>query len=550
MNILKIFSGEQQGSIIEVNVGQNIVVGNDLAADIYVANNLAEKVSFALNLPDVEHITFSLSATEVLLQVDGVPLDSDQVYKLPVFFSFAAVEIGIGSAEQIRVWPSADFSGIEEVVAPFSILDLDKEEPSPLPASAEHNPAPDLLARWLKIIQLKATEFGELLNQKYSWMSKAVYAFGAIIVLLLLGLMISYGISAYQAAQIKQRLDLEEQLKQKFYQYLELYTNLSLIKSADKSHLIIQGLVAESKDKLAIQTNLADYAAVVQYNIITAPQALAQIRGLLKKHHMSNLRLNYDLYTQSINISGIEAYSDDIIEGAIMDISTQLAFINNLNFNIYGVEQVKDDFNLSMGELSSLLMVNYALSAATLAINVQGYLTNSQLEVYHTAISQFNQKYPEIVKISSSVEDIATALPFGIYGVFIGAPSYVITDQGQTVFIGGYLGKFKLINITENKITLMFHEHSFDLLLSQLGSVSNNFSDRVNRKVILKEELVRLRQALAAEQQQLVFLNRYANQTEAESNLKLLHEQIQSLVEDISAKNKDITELKETLNAE
>ena len=179
---------------------------------------------------------------------------------------------------------------------------------------------------------------------------------------------------------------------------------------------------------------------------------------------------------------------------------------------------------------------------------LNGYLTAKQLTSYNAAVDQFNSKYHGIITINSQIKDAISALPFKIYGVFVGNPSYIITDQGDTVFIGGLIGKFRLTAVTDSKITLNNDDYNLEIPLSQISNqqITPGLNDQ-KRDTILAEELNKNQQILKDEQAQITELKKY--QPTAESSAKFIQQQVRNLETDIKAKVKDVHALEGILNA-
>ena len=195
-------------------------------------------------------------------------------------------------------------------------------------------------------------------------------------------------------------------------------------------------------------------------------------------------------------------------------------------------------------------MLDVTDNLANGSLTVSGYLTAKQLTTYNNAVTQFNNKYQQIVTINSNIKDAVAALGFSIYGVFVGNPSYIITEQGDTIFVGGVVGKFRLTSVTDSKITLSNDDSSLEIPLSQISNQQPSAAlNDTSRKGVLAEELAKNQQGLKDEQNQLIELKKYQPQLTTESSAKFIQHQLHTLEEDIQTKSKDVTTLESMLNA-
>ena len=548
MNIFKLFSGEQDGSEITLNINETITVGNNISCDIYLATSQLAEATFKLNLTDQDHVQFDLN--EQLKFWDNSQIDTDTTYQLPIFFNFDTLKIAIGEPSQITKWPAAILNQAEEPDLDLADVDLNNLELAEEVDTLSHAVESEIIPSKVKILwdalQKRLEPFNTYVNQKYSWASKVIYISGGTLLLLITVIIISAGLSVHQENKIQQWLLLEAALKTSFNQLPSNAMSLSLVKVRDKQEFVIQGLIYSNKESLLIQRNLARFKPILSYSLMTVPQAIGKIQTILAAHAMSNLKVRYESDTQNISVNGVENSSANAINDTEIDINNQLTNVSDIIFNIYEASQVKTDFDHYLGSISDLVDITDNLANDTLTVN--GYLTAKQLTSYNAAVDQFNSKYHGIITINSQIKDAISALPFKIYGVFVGNPSYIITDQGDTVFIGGLIGKFRLTAVTDSKITLNNDDYNLEIPLSQISNqqITPGLNDQ-KRDTILAEELNKNQQILKDEQAQITELKKY--QPTAESSAKFIQQQVRNLETDIKAKVKDVHALEGILNA-
>jgi len=169
-------------------------------------------------------------------------------------------------------------------------------------------------------------------------------------------------------------------------------------------------------------------------------------------------------------------------------------------------------------------------------------------------LNKLQDKYKNVVLFKLDIKDALDALPIKIDKISVdGDASYIVTNTGQYIYIGGEIGGFKLISISPQKIVFSgkFNlEIPIDAIINNIninGNSNSNSFNNVNsfnyknsHGKLLNEELNILIKSVESEKIQVEKIKRYQEGVNDIDLNNFLSQQIDSLKQDIETKQHEI----------
>ncbi len=567
---LKVFTGPQQDATIELESGVKYSIANNLSADIFLEeSNIYELVEFMLLDNGIEF--YNLNNQELFLKDQEVVTASNS-YPLPAFFSSGAIKFAIfNSDKELTSWendnvldaPSENLLKADEESEGF-IHDIEKaseatarenefgalDGPIQSEEMALETTKRNSVVTALHNFKLKAIALLKYLHNEYKL--KFYIALGIIFLLFLIitSAVVLIHKNNLTTTLNQNALDQTRNIKKRFAELPNKFANLSIKQGTN--YFVINGLVYDDNDLQELKQYFKDYPGLINFQVLTVSNADAKIRKIVSVYHLTSFSINYDKASQELNISGITTGDATEINDIQIEISNQLAGVPNLQFYIYNKQQIFQDFNNTLGLDSNHLELQESYDLVKPKYLISGYLTASQLNNLTESVNTLREKYKTVCSINLDIKNSLSALPFKIYSVFTGSPGYIITLDGDIVYVGGELGGFKLVSISDKKIVFS-GKLTLEVPLSQINDNSANTMSFLRKPLetrdqILNDEYAKVKNTISQEQKQLNYLKQYYAKIDDSSIKAFILNQINALNSDLELKQKDLTYYSKVIN--
>lgn len=582
---LKVYSGPQLDATIELEPNVNYSIANSYVADIYLEGSLIDEPGvFRL---DSSSIIFSYIKPNSLKLRNQENVISNVYYQLPVFFQSGIVKFAI-SDKDIQNWDeeasfATENSSLEEslvnivpsdkeatddfintidgvlqdndtagtVIAPEEIINNKNEDIENKPKILISRLKSKVLDEFIKIRKF-IVSFIRYAHKNYRMQ---FYASISIILILLVITIISVRyvkkenlITTLNQDSLQQSRDI----RKVFSELPNKYANLSL--RQNNNYFLLTGLVYNNNDLLELKTYFKHYLTSIKIQVLTVDQAVLIIKNIANTYNISPFTVDYDKLNQELVISGITTGDSTKINDFQIEVSNQLSGVPNLKFAIYNKDQILQELNDKLQLQSKYLELHESASVVRPQLLISGYLTTKQLSSFNESVEALRLKYKSVLDINLNIKNSLSALPFKIYSVYTGSPAYITTLSGDVVYIGGEIGGFKLVSITDKKI-IFNGKMPLEIPLTQINDGDIESDDSINksaatRKQVLNDEFNRVKNAIAEEEKQISYLQEYHNKISDPEIGKFIESQISNLNDDIKSKQKDINYYTKAINPE
>ena len=575
MFLFKLFSGEDAGAQAEVSINSEISFGSSLDSDIY----LETKSSFsgAFFITDHGTVQFRSLNDATLLLVHSNFVVENQEYKLPVYLAIGESRFAIGTESDLDEWVELPEVIEEEELAEKDSYDdpmrLLQEKPGGTTTKSADEVSGSAVEKgkserktlknisWNKlhpalvgksIYSFFSSKLIPLVVTLYNTNKAKFYALCAGIVVLT-GMLFSLGFIFAHKEVVAIEVNTGQAIKKKFGELPESYVNVNL-KGSGNGKYQITGMVLTDKNLQDLKLIMKLYQQDINYDVLTMHQVDTKIEAILLNYGMGNTKVSYDELSQTVLVSGIVNVNDGAISDMQLEVSSKLSSVTNIDFRIFTVDQIMQDVKGKLGNLVNILNIKNNLDKGELTVS--GFLTEPQIESCKKGLLDIQNKYQGIITIHIDLKDSLASLPFKIYSIYLGNPAYIITSRGDSVYVGGKVADFTLVNLTRNKIVLANSKYTIEIPLDQLDylnskALGNNASgsDKGNSRTdLLREELVKLESSVQAEQYQLKRLQRYKEKLMDNETREFSEQEIANITADVEIKKKDIEYLKKTIN--
>ncbi len=559
MLLFKLFSGEFAGAEIELGINQEISCGNLSDTDIYLSTEGEEEFCFSFTADEHDIIRF-LNIGNTKLQAGNDSLvEVNQPLKAPLFLIANGTKFAIGASDDLAQWiepvnksetPIADI-GQEDNLSD-DIIQL-------LARDTKINSKPQKMIAWLtklhpvtlskRISWLVTNKLLPKLTLVYQTNKIKFYSLCTVFILTLL-IIISLGVILSKSeVNIEKPSNNISLVKKRFNELPPKYANLNLRNLGNGKYKIV-GMVTSNEDLASLKGFFKTYQDNTSFSVLTFDLVRAKIKTVLANHGMSNASILYDNTTQAIIVAGIVNVPDEEVSNMQLDISSQLPDIENINFKIFTADQLQQDIKSNLGEFTNILSINNDYNSNQ--ITITGYLTQLQMDACNKGIQNLQKKYYDVIDIKADIKNSLSALPFKIYAIYTGEQAYIITDQGEYIFVGGKIKDFKLVELNSSKIVLANKQFTIEVPVSQLENTndkSHHLADQDDsRLAVLNDELGRVESAIVSEQYQLTRLQRYKEKVTESETASFTQQEIDNITTDLEQKKKDVEYLKQLVS--
>jgi hypothetical protein len=547
MLLLKIFSGTMIDSQFNLDSDVNLSISNSYESDIYIEINSDIIKTFNI-IVENDNIRFK-NVTDLIDNGNNLIVE-DFPYQLPIFFKFDDVKIGVGHSQDLNNWLEIKVEDINELMMEESdkldIILEDKKNNSSIKFYRIINDISHKIKYFIQPIKNKIIYLYKIYT-RYFYIGISV----AFVFIILIFYLYNSHVNANKILNSEKKYEYNiAGLKKNFTELPTKYMDLSL-QSATNGYLIC-GLVENQEDKAYIKNRFENYKNMLTYNLSTVDFAIEKINLVLKDANIYNIKIQYDKDSQNILVSGIANSGIGKINDAQISLENYLPCISNIDFsNVFDSKQIIQDITTEANQISTILQIKPNLNKGEIIIS--GYLTAKQLNELNDAITKLKNKYKNAVNFVSQVKDALSALPFKIYTIYTGDPSYIVTEDNNRIYVGGQINGFKLISISANKIVFAGPynlEIPIDALIDNSDNNSNSSSYNVVKKStkqklsfqneLIGEEFQELKLSIESEQKQLKMINNYKKNIKDVNLLNFLSNQSGQLEKDINDKQHEL----------
>lgn len=531
--VIKILSGPYSNNFLELPDKQKLSIGGNIQADIIIQPDAETPPYCEMTINDNDAI-FSYFSQAAFNNSNELLIPQVR-YPLPLFFTLKEIKLAIGTEEQLE--------------QPSDLLQDDVDELQ--------------LEDLTKIYRLKM-KLAELFPSKQH---KYIAICISSLILLLMIILISFAIrNSTSNSSYKKNVRNQQQIKQLFFNLPSKYSNLSINTTPD-GKIEVYGLINDEKQNLYLSTYFKDYKASVKFDLVTIPQALAKVKQIIAQSNLNNLIATVNPSTLQLQLSGLITSPDKLNDLEIL-ISNEIPEISSINADqVFDISQFDSDLSAITDLFPQRLTVNHTGKQ----LDISGYLTDSEKQLFEAKIASFKQKYQTIVTVNTKIQDLLSILPFKIYTIYNGDHPYLVTSDGNKVFVGGTIDGFTLSNITDQQITL---KGKFTIILNIMQIMNNNVSTCNNpntsdpsknctanvsatnaptkaldsRSQIIQNELDKEKLSLAKEQTQVTKLNAIALHIKDKDLKNSMLQQVNDLQQDIQIKQHELDNYYRSLN--
>lgn len=529
---IKVLTGEQAGSYLPLAQDKEISIGNDYECDIYISSFETE-VSKAVFLIKNTFIKF-ISSTITIKNDQNNVIDLNSEYNIPFCFNFNGIFIAILNKNELNTFTLSKeenetlkdvlLDGIQPIDSP--ILDIKTYDDSNIKASLKE-----------KIIS-KFSLFNNNINLK---LFKKHFKISISIILIILIFLISsivasnYITSNKSNPEINKDILISNDIKKILLSLPNKYANLNF--SQNEKRLVISGMVASEADILKIHEHFKKFNSKITWQLTLSKDVINFINNTIKNFGtMNELSVKYDEFNNKIYLIGLLSQYSKLNDIEI-EINNKFTNIGDMDISqVYDLDQFNKDLQNIVESSKDRLLVEKKLNVGI--INISGYLSNDELEALKKKVEDFNERFKSVVKVTLNIKDIFSALPFTIFSIHAGENGYIITNHGEKVFVGGEIGGFRIVSITNNKI-LFNGKFPLELPLSQIDGkkVENNENFRSE---IIATEMASEVDKIKEQKEKLVTLSEYKKNISDPKVVNFINQQINDLESDITLHDKEL----------
>lgn len=331
-------------------------------------------------------------------------------------------------------------------------------------------------------------------------------------------------------------------LEQQLLKLPNRYSNLKIVASG--TGYALSGVVENTNDIVKVKQIFSKFSRGLDFNLLTFNQVYQPILASLQQHKILRASVNFESNSGTLSINGLTD-NMEVIDDAEISIANQ--FPNAGRLDSSGV-YLKSDVDNALDILISAKykqLVTVSKNYESGIISLDGFLSAAEISDINTGIDQFNQKYNPVIKLVTNIQDSVKALPFGISEVFTGSPAWLVTDDGQRIYVGGSY-KGILVSSIDNDKVIFKGKFTLTLGLNQLlplGSTSppvgiSSGSAETGRIQILDEEKASESSTINREKSQLKSLQIIIDKSNDTELKSALEETIANIQDDLTYREK------------
>lgn len=303
--------------------------------------------------------------------------------------------------------------------------------------------------------------------------TKLIFIFTLIILLLVVGAYTAYKKwSSHRAAQestVATPTDVQF-VKQTLNNLPNKYSNLRLVTNTDGS-LNIEGMVSDDSDLQELKQKFAKMGRQPTYKIYLSTEVLKKVQKVLDSQNLKLVTAQYDEDKNRVYLSGLV---DDmsVINDVELNMSNQVPEAGDADISqVYAQGDVDKDLAFIESKNKLARRVTITRDWPNKTVTFEGYLAKDELANLTADISDFTQRYQNLVHVNVKIKDAFSSLPFKILQVTTGSPGMIVTEDGRKVFEGGVLDGMKVEKITPTEIVFS-GKFALTLRLSSSGAFS------------------------------------------------------------------------------
>lgn len=324
-----------------------------------------------------------------------------------------------------------------------------------------------------------------------------------------------------------------------------LYPNL-VIKPL-KNSILLTGAIKNDQIFKNIKTILKN-KSMVKFNLFIFNDSIVNLRQVLQNNSLNNLIIYFDDDSQTVAFKGIIEDMNKLNDAEIQIANTYPAIGQIDTSNVF----ISNDINNALNKITNQIDSSHNLTITTdytkYIINISGYLSTSDIALLHSQISQFKQQFDNLLSVNINVQDTSQAIPFSISATSSGDQGYIITGNGQTVYVGGTIAGLTLEKVTNEEVVFKGKFLIVLKLNDMLGVNPNNDNQLNSRNQLINNELNQESSALIKEKQEIFQLQNIMKSV-TESGLKSqIQQEVANLVEDISIKSHELNTFRNLSN--
>jgi hypothetical protein len=556
MNFFKIISGNSAGSLLSLTEYKQYLVSNNFNGDIYLDytldntkdsddDSISDGVLFKFELVDDQCCFSHLNLKLYLDSNCNVAIEENEYYNLPcnIYLKDSDIVLHIGDGVFEANNNQTDNQQVPDLGDEFIIHDdsLLAEIPNLNPRKLKHKLLNLFSKLWIYLLPLRT-----LINSAYQKHKLWFYvALGGLLLLIVLLIVLSAQLNSIENNDKPETPDHNIVAEQRNLEindvFLKLPSKYSGLRLSPDGRTLY-GVLATPTDIDFITKRFSQFESYLKLDLVTFEQIKPQIQQMVNE--IKVLRVSFNPDVSQIVLSGI-IDNMGLLDNAEIEISQQLPVVGNLDVSrVFTQGDFEADLNkvVKSGDYGQILDIKRDYS--NLNVKISGYLANYSKVQLQQQLQPLVQKYNMAMQFDLDIKDVSSALPFTINEVYNGNPSYIVTNTGKKVFVGGVEQGITLLAINNNQITFKGKFLLIIKLSDLLGNTPDNSTqsmlDTSPRGQIIHGELLKMQNALAQEKTELKALAEIdvnAKNRDLKQALKLHSETLES---DIAVKEHEL----------
>jgi len=554
MNFFKIISGNNAGSSLALSEYKQYAVNNNFNGDIYLDLNTVDAdnesasdgVLFKFELVDNQCCFSQLNLKLYLDQACTNVIIENEYYNLPCNIYLVDSDTVLYLGNDAMETTNVDDDIVPDLGDEFVIHDdsLLAETPNMSPRKLKHKLLHYMSKFWLYLLPLR-TVIKKFYQERKLWFYGVISGLVLFIVIItVLSIQLNSIENSDRVTAPNTERSAAEQLSMEindtFSKLPPKYSGLRL--SPDGK--ILYGVLATENDIDFIRKRFSKFKSDLKLDLVTFEQIKPQIQQIV--NGINTLRVSFNPDASQVLLSGI-IDNMGLLDNAEIEINQQLPVVGNLDVShVFTQSDFEADLNkiVKAGDYGQILDIKRDYT--NLVVKVSGYLASYSKTQLQQQLQPLMQKYNMALQFDLDIKDVSNALPFTINEVYNGNPSYIVTNSGRKVFVGGQEQGITLLSITNSQITF---KGKF-LLIIKLADLLGNIPDaassqpRINaspRARVIQSESLKIESDLAQEKNELNALS----QIDASNKDKTLRDAIKlhtdTLKSDIQAKEHELS---------
>lgn len=264
-----------------------------------------------------------------------------------------------------------------------------------------------------------------------------------------------------------QQFKLNTDLKSKLSLLPREYSYLTYSSEGNKS--IVSGVVPKHSDLVNVKSVVNKLDSNMILRVWAFEDIAPQLLTILKQYNINRANVRFNNENAVIEFSGMTS-SLDKLDNAEIAIDNKFKGIGEIDVtHVFLISAMEKDLQniINQNDYKQKLTIDKKYEEGN--ITLEGYLSKDELNKLQLQADIFNQKYSPVIKVVASIQNSILALPFRIDSIYTGAEPWIVTEDGQRIYVGGLYKGVSLVSIDDEKI--VFKKNS--LLTINLDQVIN-----------------------------------------------------------------------------